>query len=213
MPDIEKDARNLNTKKASTFGNIPPNILRTSKESCSGTLAELFNNTLVTSSFFAELRVADVSPVFKKDDPLKTKNNWPVIVLLKDSCKQMSPLVDGSLSPYLCGYRKGFSTQLPLISLLKKWKIVLDRKGFASAILIDLTKAFDTLNHDILIAKLHAHSFSEESLKLIKSWLKNCWWRTKVNISFSSWPELLLGVPDGQSSDRYSSIYIYIYIY
>ena len=67
LSDIEKELRNLNTKKASTFGNISPKIWRASKESFSETLAELFNNTLLTSSFPTELKVADVSPVFKKD--------------------------------------------------------------------------------------------------------------------------------------------------
>ena len=80
----------------------------------------------------------------------------------------MSLHVDSVLSPYLYGYQKGFSTQQALISLLEKWKIVLDRKGYAGAILMDLSKAFDTLNRDLLIAKLHACCFSEESLKLIK---------------------------------------------
>ena len=74
LSDIEKELRNLNTKNASTFGNIPPKILRGSKESCSETLAELFNNTSLKSSFPAELKVADVSPVFKKDDQLRTKS-------------------------------------------------------------------------------------------------------------------------------------------
>ena len=68
-------------------------------------------------------------------------------------------------------------------------------KGYAGAILMDMSKAFDALNHDIWIAKLHAYSFSEESLKLIKRYLTNRWQRTKVNISFSSWSELYLGVP------------------
>ena len=63
--------------------------------------------------------------------------------------------------------------------------------------LIDLSKAFDTLNHDILIAKLHAYGFTRESLKLIKSYLTNRWQRTKVNTNFSSWSELLIGVPQG----------------
>ena len=48
-----------------------------------------------------------------------------------------------------------------------------------------------------MIAKLHAYGFSKESLKLIKSYLSNCWQRTKVNLSFSSWSELILGVPRG----------------
>ena len=60
-----------------------------------------------------------------------------------------------------------------------------------------LSEAFDTLNHNLLIAKLYACCFSEESLKLIKRYLTNCWQRTKVNIHFSSWAELLLGVPQG----------------
>ena len=61
--------------------------------------------------------------------------------------------------------------------------------------LMGISKAFDTLNHDLLIAKLNAYGFSKESLKLIKSYLTNRWQRTKFNISFSSWSELLLGVP------------------
>ena len=189
-------------KKASTFGNIPPNILRASRESCSETLAELFNNTLLTSSFPAELKFADVSHVSKKYDPVKTKNCRPVSVLPVVSKiferllhKQMSLNVDRFMSPYLCSYWKGFSTQQTLISLLEKWKIVLDRKGFAVAILVDLSKAFDALNHDILIVKLNTYGFSEGYPKLIKSYLKNCWQRTNVNIDFSSWSEFLLGVP------------------
>ena len=99
----------------------------------------------------------------------------------------MSLHVDSFLPSYLCGYRKGFSTQQALISLLEKWKIVLDRKGYAGVILMDLPKASDTLNHDLLKGKLHAYGFSEESLKLMKSYLTNRWQRTKVNISFSGW--------------------------
>ena len=81
LSDSEKELRNLNTNKASTFGNIPPKILRASNESCSETLTELFNNTLLASSFPTELKVADINPVFKKYDPLITKNYRPVGVL------------------------------------------------------------------------------------------------------------------------------------
>ena len=111
--------------------------------------------------------------------------------------KQMSLHVDRFLSPYLYGYQKGFSRQQALISLLEKWKIVLDRKGYADAILIDLSKAIDTLNHDVLIANVYSYGFAGEFLKLIKSYQANLWQRTKVNISFSSCSDLLLWVPHG----------------
>ena len=57
---------------------------------------------------------------------------------------------------------------------------------------MDLSKAFDMLNHDLLIAKLHAYGFTKESLKLIKSYMTNRWQRTKVNTNFSSWSEFLI---------------------
>ena len=84
-----------------------------------------------------------------------------------------------------------------ILSLLERWKNVLDKKGYGGAVVMDLSKAFGMLNHDLLIAKLHAYGFSEESLQLIRSYLTNRWQRTKVNASFSNWTELLLGVPQG----------------
>ena len=100
---------------------------------------------------------------------------------------QISQYINSFLTPYLCGYRKGFRTQQALLSLIEKLKTVLDSKGYGGAVLTDLSKAFDTINHDLLIAKLYAYGFSKESLKLIKSYLSNRWQRAKVNLSFSSW--------------------------
>ena len=110
---------------------------------------------------------------------------------------QISQYIDSFLTPYLCGYRKEFSTQKALLSLIKKWKIVLDSKGHGAAVLMDLSKAFDTINHDLLIAKLYSYGFSKESLKSIKSYSSNRWQRTKVNLSFRSWSELTFGIPQG----------------
>ena len=62
---------------------------------------------------------------------------------------------------------------------------------------MDLSKAFDTLNYELLIVKLHAYGFGKESLMLISSYLSNRWQRTKINTSFSSWTELLQGVTQG----------------
>ena len=111
--------------------------------------------------------------------------------------KQLTIFIDQHLSPYLCGYRKGYSTQHALVSLIEKWKACLDNQGFAGAILMDLSKAFDTINHELLIAKLHAYGLDKDSLAIVLTYMSDRWQRTRTNTTTSSWSELLKGVPQG----------------
>ena len=111
--------------------------------------------------------------------------------------KQINAYTQNLLSPFLCGYRKGYNAQYALTVMLEKWKQCLDGKGNAGAILMDLSKAFDTIHHELLIAKLGAYGFSESLLRIILNYLSNRWQRTKINSSFSTWSELLKGVPQG----------------
>ena len=95
--------------------------------------------------------------------------------------KQINNYIENILSPYLCGYMKGYSTQHALICLTEKWKKILDEKGFCGAVLMDLSKAFYTKNHELLIAKVHAFGFEKSALKLLLNYLSNRWQRTKIN--------------------------------
>ena len=61
---------------------------------------------------------------------------------------------------------------------------------------MDLSKAFDTLNHELLIAKLHAYGFDESSLELLHGYLSNRWFRTNISNKFSSWTEILKSLPE-----------------
>ena len=97
----------------------------------------------------------------------------------------------------MCGYRKGFSTHQALLSLIERWKTSLDNNGYGGAVLMDLSKAFDTINHELIIAKLHAYGFDKSALKLMHNYFKNRFQRTKVNSSISSWAEIIRGVPQG----------------
>ena len=81
--------------------------------------------------------------------------------------------------------------------MLEKWKEALDKGNFADAILMDLSKAFDTLNHDLLIAKLEAYGLSINSLRYIRSYLNQRLQRKGVNNSFSLWKDIIAGVPQG----------------
>ena len=85
-----------------------------------------------------------------------------------------------------------------MIAMIEKWKKSLDAIGGKfGAILMDLSKAFDTINHELLIAKLAAYGFGMDALHVISDYLSDRWQRTKINTSFSDWIELLCGVPQG----------------
>ena len=57
--------------------------------------------------------------------------------------------------------------------MLKKWKLSIDNKGFAGGVFMDLSKTFDTINNQLLLAKLHTYGFSKQALAIICSYLSN----------------------------------------
>ena len=98
--------------------------------------------------------------------------------------------MDNFFSKFQCGFRKAYSTQQCLLPLIEKWKSAVDKDKSFGALLTDLSKTFDCLPHDLLIAKLHSYGFSLNALPLIHSHLSNRRQRTKVNESYSSWEEI-----------------------
>ena len=100
-------------------------------------------------------------------------------------------------SRYLCGFREGYSTQHALLRLLETCKEFLDKKGYVGAVLMDPSKAFDCLDHHLLLAKLDAYGFGRNALKLICSYLSERRQRVKVNGTFSTWCYSKMGVPQG----------------
>ena len=99
------------------------------------------------------------------------------------------------LSKYQCAFRRGYNAQHCLITLIEKWKKSVDNGGAFDVLFIDLSKAFDCLPHEILIAKLDAYGFDKNALKLVNSYLTYRKQRVKINGKYSSWSEILFGVP------------------
>ena len=201
---VEEISKLDSTKGNGCDNNIPTKTLKNCSESTISILHNLFNKTISNGIFPDELKSANITPIFKKENPLDKKNYRPISVLPIVSKlferliqKQINTYINTFLSPYLCGFRKGYSAQQALISLIEKWRVILDQKGFGGAILMDLSKAFDTINHDLLIAKLNAYGFDKCTLRVLKSYFSNRTQRTKVNNTFSSWTQIIRGVPQG----------------
>ena len=92
---------------------------------------------------------------------------------MNDQLKDHFDKFDKQLSKYQCGFTKGFSTQYCLPAMIEKLQKSLDSGWASAAFLTDLSKAFDCLLHDLLIAKLHVYVVKKGFLYLLFSYLKN----------------------------------------
>ena len=110
------------------------------------------------------LKYADVRPAFKKDDKTDKENYRPISILPNLSkvyerlmYDQMYPFFNTMFSNSQCGFRKGFNAEQCLIHMIEKWRKCLDTGGHGAALLTDLSKAFDCIDYQLLIAKLNAY--------------------------------------------------------
>ena len=122
---------------------------------------------------------------------------------------QLSEYMKNLLNKILCGSRKAHSTQHALFKLLPVWQSEFDNSGNVATILMDLSKAYDCIPHDLLIAKFKAFSLDKISLNRTKysrvdqvkfvedDYLNNRQQRTKIGSSFSFWHDIITGIPQG----------------
>ena len=100
-------------------------------------------------------------------------------------------------SPYLCGFRKNHNAQYSFLKMIENWKKQLDNSKKVGVIFMGLSKAFDTISHSLLLAKIKGYGFSNQALSLLQSYLCNRFQRRIINGSFSSRNEVITGVPQG----------------
>ena len=171
-------------------------------------LTILINNCLKKGVFSDDLKLPDITPIFKKEDSISQENYRPVNILPqllnvfeRILYKQIDSFMKSKFSPYLCRFRKNHNEQYSLLKMIENWKKQLDNGKKLGVILTDLSKAFDTINHSLLLAKLKAYGFFNQALRLLQSYLCNRFQRSIINDSFSSWNEVITGVPQGSILD------------
>ena len=202
--DIVNIINSLSNNKGSPFNDIPVKIMKDLIEIYSKKLTNIFNSCLETGYFPTTLKLADVVPIFKKGDN-NDKENYRPVSLLPNFSKVFERLMNNQIdnymknkfSKFLTGFRKNHSTQNALLNMIEKWKANLNNGNKIAVLIMDLSKAFDTLDHSLLLSKLKAYGFDERSLIFLKSYLSDRFQRCKVGNDFSDWLETKTGVPQG----------------
>ena len=167
-------------------------------------LTKAVNHAITENIFSEQLKKSEVIPLHKKEDPLKKEIYRPVSLLPHVSkvferiiYKQINIYMQDKLSKHTPGFRKSHGTQHYLMTMLEKWKSALDKVENICVLFTDLSKAFDTINHDLLLAKLKAYGFSINALDLTCSYLKSRRQSVQMNNNFSSAKKVHAGVPQG----------------
>ena len=201
---INKIIKSLDITKATGPDEIPPKIVKLSADVIAEHLTNIINFDIENKSFSENAKVAHVSAIYKKSTRTNKSNYRPVSVLNTFSKineryiqEAITPFLDKRFSTFLSAYRKKYSTNHVLIRMVENWKLNLDNKKYVGAVLMDLSKAFDCIPHDLLIAKMHAYGFSLKSLVFFYSYLKRRKQCVKINNVKSGFQVLKSGVPQG----------------
>ena len=196
----------LDEKKSSGPSDVPLNVLRIAREIIVPHLVSIFNLSFKTGIFPDLMKLAKVIPIFKVGSKDSITNYRP-ISLLSIFSKFFEKLAHKQLNDFLIlnsifyvsqfGFQKGRSTSHSLIEIVENIRDCMDNKMYGCGIFIDLKKAFDTVNHDILIKKLEHYGVRGKSLEWFASYLKGRSQYTFCNNSSSEIKSISCGVPQG----------------
>lgn len=185
---------------------IPSSALIAGRSVICFPLSSILNSSITSSIFPEPWKCAWVKPLHKGGDRASPSNYRPISLLpvcskLLEKCvqQQLSSYLhcNDLLFPYQSGFRPTHSTQTLLLHCLNTWYMALDRKQYVGVVFLDISKAFDTVNHDLLLTKLSQLGLSPSASSWFRSYLSNRSQVTRVGDSFSSLGFPTSGVPQG----------------
>ena len=204
--EIRQEIKQLKSNKSPGHDEFTIKFIKISQDIIVDSLSEIFNLSIKKGVYPDKLKIAKVIPIFKKGDPKITSNFRPISVL---SCinKLFEKLISKRIYEFLeqhkilyefqYGFRQGHSTTHALTEIVDKIKLGIDKNEITCGIFLDLSKAFDTVNHDILLHKLHHYGIQGPAHKLLKSYLTNRKQYVKIGNQASKFGNITCGVPQG----------------
>ena len=196
----------INCSKSTGLDHIPAKFLRDSADAIVSPLTHIINLSLHLGKFPNDLKHARVVPIHKKNNTGDPGNYRPISILSVVS-KVLEKVVHNQLYPYLhdnrllfqyqSGFRKSFSTESCLAFLSDHVRTELDKGNYSGMLLLDLEKAFDTVNHNILVGKLKAVGLNSSVVSWFSSYLSERKQLVSISGTESSLQTITCGVPQG----------------
>lgn len=204
--DVKRYIDNLNITKATGLDDISPKVLKSCSDVIAPYIAYIINRSVDTGIFPDSLKEARVTPLFKSGDKDDLGNYRPISIL-----PTLSKLFERHIADQIhlyfketniihqnqSGFRRNHSSHTALLRLIESWLRDIDNGKMIGAVFLDLRKAFDLVDHQILLHKLKLYHFSEKSIQLFKSYLSNRRQLVKVGNLKSNYSVITSGVPQG----------------
>ena len=204
--DVDTIIRNLPNKSSRGVDNMSVKFVRAIRCVLVPPLTKIINQTLKTGIFPNKLKIAKIIPIHKGDDPKLVENYRPISVLPAIS-KIFEKVISIQITNHFVtnklfygsqyGFRKDHSTELAVIENIDKIAGLIEDRKFPLNIFLDLSKAFDTLDHDILLNKLYYYGIRDQAYDLCKSYLTNRQQFVRFHETDSSMLPIETGVPQG----------------
>ncbi|MEW8544984.1 MAG: reverse transcriptase family protein [Candidatus Thiodiazotropha sp.] len=196
----------LDPTKATGLDGVGPKIIKMAVSSLSPIIAALINKSIHSGVFPCQMKCAKVFPIFKsgaKSDP----SNYRPISILPTISKIFEKHINKHLMNYLnkynlihenqSGFRQKHSCQTALVKLIDQWMACIDKGDIVGSLFIDFRKAFDVVDHSVLIRKLTLYKFSDTALRWFISYLSDRKQSVDSGNGLSDFAQVKSGVPQG----------------
>lgn len=206
--EVSNIIRGLDVSKATGIDGFSVGALKRHSVLLSSILSDCFNDSISLGIYPRCLKQALVHPVFKGGDPKHATNYRPISVLPsmnkifeKLLCSRLNNFMQstGLLFEHQFGFRQGSSTEVAVLELVDDISRSVDKKMSAAAIFLDLSKAFDTLNHHILLKKLEAYGIRGVANDFLHSYLTDRQQQVMISGTKSTTCTVNCGVPQGSN--------------
>ena len=179
-------------------------FLKSGAVSLTRSVTDLINMNTDQCLFPDNMKFGELSSLYKRGNDLQKENYRPVCILIamskifeRSMSDQMGTYFENLFSKFLSAFRRKYGCQSALVRMCEEWRLSLDKGESVGSIAMDLSRAFDSVPHGLLIEKFHAYGASTTVWKLLASYLSNRFQRVKLNGDKSEWLPLTRGFPQG----------------